>query len=83
MIDDVEKQIYEVASKFVLIEKAETLLKTPNTIKIGLSITPTCFIQIYQNIQKNIKSYVVVSGSQRLFGRDCDGGAWHSLHSGL
>ena len=34
MIDDVEKQIYEVASKFAFVEKAETLLKTPNTIKI-------------------------------------------------
>ena len=78
MIDDVERQIYKIASKFAFVEKAETLLKTPNTIKIKLSITATCFIQIYQNVQKNIKSYVVVSGNQRLFGRDCDGGAWHS-----
>lgn len=78
MIDDNEKQIYEIASKFPFVEKAETLLKTPNTLKIKLSVTPTCFIQIYQNIQKDIKSYVVVSGNQRLFGRDCDGGIWHS-----
>ena len=28
--------------------------------------------------KKNIKDYVVVSGNQRLFGRDCDGGVWHS-----
>ncbi len=77
MIDNVEKQIYEVASKFAFVEKAETLLKTPNTIKIKLSITSTCFIQIYQNVQKNIKSFVVISGNQRLFGRDCDGGVWH------
>ncbi len=67
MIDNVEKQIYEVVSKFAFIEKAETLLmlKTPNTIKIKLSISPTCFIQIYQNIQKGVKSFVVVSGNQR------------------
>ena len=77
-IDGVEKQIYEIGSKFVFIEKVETLLKTPHTIKIKLSVTPTCFIQIYENIKKNIKNYVVVSGNQRLFGRDCDGGAWHS-----
>lgn len=77
-INDVEKQVYEIASKFAFIEKVETLLRTPNTIKIKLSITPTCFIQIYQNIQKGIKNYVVVSGNQRLFGRDCDGGTWHS-----
>ena len=78
MIDNVEKQIYEVASKFIFIEKAETLLKTPHTIKVKLSITPTCFVQIYQNTQKDVKSYVLVSGNQRLFGRDCDGGIWHS-----
>ncbi len=77
-LNDLEKQVYEITSKFVFIEKVETLLRTPNTIKIKLSITSTCFIQIYQNIQKGIKSYVVVSGNQRLFGRDCDGGAWHS-----
>jgi hypothetical protein len=29
MIDNVEKQIYEVVSRFAFIEKAETLLKTP------------------------------------------------------
>lgn len=78
MIDDVEKQIYEIASKFPFIGRVETLLKTPNTIKIKLSITSTCFIQVYQNIQKDIISYVVVSGNQRLFGRDCDGGGWHN-----
>lgn len=78
MIDNVEKQIYEIVSKFTFIEKAETLLKTPNTLKIKLFITQTCFIQIYQNIQKDIKNYVVVSGNQRLFGRDCDAGTWHS-----
>ncbi len=77
MINDVEEEIYRIASQFIFIKKAETLLKTPNTVKIKLTITPTCFLQIYQNIQKGIKSYVVISGNQRLFGRDCDGGAWH------
>jgi hypothetical protein len=78
MIDGVEKQIYETASKFPFIEKVETLLKTPNTIKVKLSVTQTCFIQVYQNIQKGIINYALVSGNQRLFGRDCDGGVWHS-----
>ncbi len=64
MIDNVEKQIYEIASKFIFIEKSETLLKTPHTIKVKLSITPTCFVQIYQNIQKDVKNYVLVSGNQ-------------------
>lgn len=77
MIDAVEDQIYEVSSRFPFIKSVETLLKTPNTIKIKLSITQACFIQVYQNIQKGIISYVLVSGNQRLFGRDCDGGIWH------
>jgi hypothetical protein len=77
MIDAAEDQIYGVSSKFPFIEKVETLLKTLSTIKIKLSITQTCFIQVYQNIQKGIISYVLVSGNQRLFGRDCDGGTWH------
>ena|SRR4030067_2211140 len=78
MIEDIEKQIYENTSQFPFVEKIETLLRTPNTIKIKLTITPTCFIQVYQNIQKDIKNYVLVAGNQRLFGRDCDGGVWHS-----
>ena len=77
MIDAIEDRIYDVSSRFPFIEKIETLLKTPNTIKIKLSITYTCFIQVYQNIQKGIISYVLVSGNQRLFGRDCDGKIWH------
>lgn len=52
-------------------------MKTPNTIKIKLYITASCFIQIYQNIQKDVRNYVIISGNQRLFGRDCDGGKWH------
>jgi len=36
MIDGVEKQIYKTASKFPFSEKLETLLKTPNTIKVNL-----------------------------------------------
>ncbi len=78
MIDEAEALIYNIASRFSFIKKVETLLKTPNTIKIKLVITQTCFIQVYQNIQKNIRNYVLVSSNQRLFGRDCDGGEWHA-----
>ena len=77
MIGDVEKEIYGIVSKFSFIEKVETLLRTQNTIKIKLSVTSNCFIQVYENIQKGTRNYVLVSGNQRLFGRDCDGGAWH------
>lgn len=76
-IDDVENEIHKVAKKFPFVSKVETLSKTLNTIKVKLTITPTCFIQIYRNIQKGIINYVIVSGNQRLFGRDCDGGGWH------
>ncbi len=39
MIDGLEKHIHKTASQFSFIEKAETLLKTPNTIKVKLSVT--------------------------------------------
>ena len=78
MIDDIEKQIYSVVAQFAFIKETETLQKTPHTIKIKLHIKQTCFIQIYRNIQKNVINYVLVSGNQRLFGRDCDGGVWHT-----
>lgn len=77
MIDDVEKQIYETAHQFAFVNKIETILKTTNTLKIKLVITSTCFIQIYQNIQKGVVNYAVILGNQRIFGRDCDGGIWH------
>lgn len=77
MIERLESELLAIASEFSIIQKTETLLKTPNTIKIKFTITNTCFVQVYRNIVKNISSYVLVSGSQRLFGRDCDGGQWH------
>lgn len=77
MIGHLENEIQSIASEFSFIQKAEILLKTPNTIKIKLTISTTCFVQVYRNISKNITNYVLVSGNQRLFGRDCDGGLWH------
>jgi hypothetical protein len=77
MIEHLESEILAIASEFSFIQKSETLLKTPNTIKIKLTISSICFVQVYRNIAKNISNYVLVSGSQRLFGRDCDGGKWH------
>jgi hypothetical protein len=55
MINAVEDQIYDVSSKFPFIEKVETLLKTPSTIKIKLSITQTCFIGLSKYSKRHNK----------------------------
>lgn len=76
-IDDLEKDIRNITSRFPFIQNTQTVLKTTYTIKIRLDITDECFIQIYQNVQKNLTSYVAVIGRERIYGRDCDGGIWH------
>jgi len=76
-IDDIERDIINITTRFPFIQDTRTVLKTTHTIKIRLDITGECFIQIYQNIQKDITSYVAVLGHERIYGRDCDGGIWH------
>jgi len=53
------------------------LNETDNTIKIKLSISKNCFVQVYVSLKKNLKNYVVVLDNQRIFGQDCYGGRWH------
>jgi hypothetical protein len=77
MIGNAENEIYQIARQFSFISSVETILKTLNVLKVKLTITPTCFVQIYQNTKKGVVNYTLVSGNQRLFGRDCDGGQWH------
>lgn len=36
------------------------------------------FIHVYANAVRNKVSFTLVNGVQRIFGRDCDGGRWHT-----
>lgn len=60
------------------IRRVEVVDETANTIKIRLAVNNFCFIQVYVNLKKNISNYVVVLNGQRIYGRDCDCGKWHS-----
>ena len=55
----------------------EIVNETPNAIKARLIVNNYCFIQIYVNVRKRLKNYVVILNGLRLYGRDCDGGKWH------
>jgi hypothetical protein len=72
-INDVEKQVYEIASKFAFIEKVETLLKTPNTLKIKLSIEnvlfslrlvekPKGFFDEMKVLRRELREYIFLAG---------------------
>jgi len=76
-VDQVEQEIMAVASGFSFIRRVITLDKTVNTIKSRLEISRTCFIQVYRNEKKNLTNFVLIAGSERIYGRDCDGGCWH------
>ena len=76
-IDDLEKDIKKIASRVSFIRSAHIFHKGRHTIKLRLNITEECFVQIYQNIKKNLINYVAVLGTERIYGRDCDGGIWH------
>ena len=76
-IDELEQEIINTVSQYHYIKQVVTILKTSNTIKARLEITSSMYIQIYQNIQKNLVNYVLIMGNQRIYGRDCDGGKWH------
>jgi len=76
-IDIFEAQVYEVASRFSFIRRVVTLDKTVNTIKLRLYITSECFVQIYTNVRKKLINYVLIFNWDRIYGRNCDSGAWH------
>ena len=72
-----EAQVHGVASRFSFVRRVITLDKTANSIKLRLHITTGCFVQIYTNVQKKLVNYVLILDRGRIYGRDCDGGAWH------
>lgn len=76
-VDIFEAQVYDVASRFFFIQRAVTIDKTANTIKLRLHITKECFAQVYTNVQKKLVDHVLILNWNRIYGRDCDGGAWH------
>jgi hypothetical protein len=75
--DDLERDIRQVTAGWAFIRWISTEDKTDHSLKMRLSVTGDCFIQVYANIQKQLWSYALVLHRTRVFGRDCEGGHWH------
>lgn len=76
-IDDVKKEIIEIARKFPFIQMIYLIDATDSALKFRLEIDTSTFIQIYHNISTETINYVFVHSSQRIYGRDCCDGKWH------
>lgn len=75
--DAVEQEVRRTAREWAFIRQVETVDKTDAAIKLRLHIVTDCFVQVYVNTRKQLISYALVLNRGRIFGRDCDGGAWH------
>ena len=78
-IVDFKEEIKNLVEEIGYVKDTQIVDETVNTIKLRLIVNKFCFIQIYINIKKKLKNYVVLLSGQRVFGIDCDGGRWH-LH---
>lgn len=73
-VEDTELDVLSSAAHWAFVQDILTVDKTAHTIKLRLTITAECFVQVYVNVQKSIVSYTLVFNRSRIYGRDCDGG---------
>jgi len=76
-VDDWEQQVVTVAGAFSFVQTVLTTDKNPAALKMRLTLGPEFFVQVYVNVVTGTQNFVLVLGHQRLYGRDCAGGAWH------
>jgi hypothetical protein len=75
--DDFEYQVESVTAQFAFIRRIATLDKADHAIKLRLYVDDECFVQVYTNIGKGLLSFTLIINRIRMYGRDCEGGAWH------
>jgi hypothetical protein len=76
-IDDWEQEITAAAKSFSFVRDVLTTDKNPVALKMRLILEPEFFIQMYVNVVTGTRNFVLILGRQRLYARDCVGGAWH------
>jgi len=76
-VDAWEREIAVAARAFTFVRTIQTLDKNPAALKVRLLLGPEFFVQIYINVDTDVQNLVLVLGRQRLYARDCVGGAWH------
>jgi hypothetical protein len=68
-----------VARDFAFLIAYEEIDRTAKAVKFCLSIASGLFVSVYVNAASGKVSLALVHNSQRVFGRDNQGGTWH-LH---
>ncbi|MFC1496369.1 hypothetical protein ACFL52_03035 [Candidatus Margulisiibacteriota bacterium] len=73
----IKEEIFTLCKDVSYFESFNVIEETSNTIKIRLTVSNNCFVQIYINTKKRLKNYVLVFNGQRIYGCDNDGKKWH------
>ncbi|MFZ4439566.1 MAG: hypothetical protein ACOYOS_14145 [Syntrophales bacterium] len=74
MIDYIH-EVENIAEKYGL--QITSLDATDVTLMVRMEIMPSVFIQIYRNVKKNKLNMALVSGNNRIYGADSEGGIPH------
>jgi len=76
-IDNWEQTIITAAECFSFVQAVQTIDKNPAALKIRLILEPDFFVQVYVNVMTGTQNFALILGRQRIYARDCVGGAWH------
>jgi hypothetical protein len=66
-----------VAAQWAFVQWVITVDRTDYAVKLRLHVDEDCFVQVYRNVQNGLISFTMLMNRTRIYGRDCDGGAWH------
>ena len=78
MLDDLMQEVQTIAKSYSFIRATADLDRTDNALMLRLIIDETMFIQVYANSKKRKLNFALISSGQRIFGRDSEGGKWHT-----
>ncbi len=77
ILDDILAEARTIAGTYAFVRGIADLDRTDNALRFRLIIDETMFVQVYANSKKNKLNLALVSLGQRIYGRDCEAGAWH------
>jgi hypothetical protein len=76
-IDDLLAELLEVQHRVWFIHRISELDVTDDALRAHLEIDRGLFIQVFLSEATGRCSFALVQGSQRIYGLDREGGAWH------
>ncbi|MHC1744030.1 MAG: hypothetical protein AB9873_13495 [Syntrophobacteraceae bacterium] len=78
MLDALMYEVQAILGAYGFIRAVADLDRTDNALRFRLIIDETMFIQVYANSRKCKLNFALVGSGQRIFGRDSEGGNWHT-----